>query len=93
MKKQFVLIRVNNDPSDVHAGETISKALDLAMPDAGSHDEWSLVNAEDAGFARLVDPGTWGEMEWNRNETMLRTCLGQRIDDPRESGFGEWCEV
>ncbi len=50
---KFVVVRVDGDPSDTYAAETLEEAMDLAMPDSGSRVEMAEVEAEDAGAARL----------------------------------------
>lgn len=51
---KFIVVRVDGDPSDTYAAETLEQAMDLAMPDSGSRVEVAEVEAEDAGAARLM---------------------------------------
>jgi len=79
-KQQYVIVRVGGNWSDTHAALTLADAVSLAMPDAGSTVEWTLHMATDAGSARLFVAPSWAMLEWNHNETMLRTrCGGQWV--------------
>ncbi len=79
-KEQYVIVRVDRDPFDTHAALTLGEAVELAMPDAGSVVEWTVWMANDAGLARLTCRSSWGMLEWNHNQTMLRTsCGGQWV--------------
>lgn len=58
-RSTFYVVRVDGDPKDTHAGESLESALELAMPDDGSTVEWGMVRAFDAGEARLMEPEVW----------------------------------
>lgn len=51
--KTYYVVRVNNDPADTHAAETLAEAVGIAMPDPGSRLAIGTVKAKDAGAARL----------------------------------------
>lgn len=53
------VVRVNRDPRDTHAGRTLREAMDLANADEGDKIEYAIVEGDDAGAARLVEPGVW----------------------------------
>lgn len=50
---QFHVVRVDGEPLDTFAAETLDAALGLANPDPGSAIEVAVVDAEDASAARL----------------------------------------
>lgn len=52
-ERRFTVVRVNSDPSDVHAGRSFQQAMAAAQPDRGAKIEVFVVCAKDAGFARL----------------------------------------
>lgn len=54
--RKFVVVRVNRDPKDTYAEDTLEAALELAAPDRGDVLEYAIVTARDAGAARLVVP-------------------------------------
>lgn len=51
---KFVVVRVDGDPLDTYAAETLDQALSLAGADDGSKLEMAEVEADDAGAARLM---------------------------------------
>lgn len=51
---KYFVVRVDGDPGDTYAAETLDRALELAAPDAGSKIEVAEVEADDAGAARLM---------------------------------------
>lgn len=51
---KFHLVRVDGDPLDTYAAESLDQALEMANPDAGSTVEVATVEAPDAGAARLM---------------------------------------
>jgi len=58
-RSTFYVVRVDGDPRDTHAEDTLEGALELAMADEGSTVEWGMVRACDAGEARLMEPEVW----------------------------------
>ena len=68
---RFLVLRVNRDPSDTyavpyhgHEGESVYDALDVAIPDEGSRVEYAIVEARDAGSARLARGADWETVPW-----------------------------
>jgi len=58
-RSTFYVVRVDGDPRDTHADDTLESALELAAADEGSTVEWGMVRARDAGAARLMEPEVW----------------------------------
>lgn len=56
---RFVVVRVNADDRDTFAAASLEEALDLAQADEGDKIEYGLVEAPDAGAARLMKPEHW----------------------------------
>lgn len=64
--KDYLVIRVNFDNSDTFAmplGERDVEEFikDVVIPDSGSFIETGVVQAEDAGAARIMPPSAWHE--------------------------------
>jgi hypothetical protein len=51
---KFFVVRINGDDSDTFAATSKEGALEMAMPDEGDKVEVRVVNAKDAGAARLM---------------------------------------
>ncbi len=58
---EFSVVRINGDPKDTYAAETLTEAIEIAMADPGDTIEYASVPAGDVGFARLVVPRYWME--------------------------------
>lgn len=50
----YHLVRIDGDPSDVHAADSLESAMTLANPDPGASIEVAQVEADDAGAARMM---------------------------------------
>ena len=57
--RTYWVVRVDNNPSDTHAGESLLEALELAQMNPETSFELGTVIAFDAGEARLCDPDRW----------------------------------
>lgn len=51
---KFTVLRVDGDPLDTYAAESLEQAMAMAAPDEGASVEVAEVEAEDAGAARLL---------------------------------------
>mgnify|MGYP001561466659 CR=1 FL=1 len=92
---KFVVVRVDGDDRDTHAGKDLDEALALAAPDSGSTVEQMTVEAPDAGAARLqtegaawspVDSSLLGGMDAEADITLAPPAGERLIIEPPESG-------
>ncbi len=54
MRRNFHVIRVNQDKADTYAAVSFTEARDLARPDDGDVIERATIEARDAGAARVI---------------------------------------
>lgn len=54
--RTFYVVRVNRDPLDIFAAETLEEAVELASPNHEDSIHYGVVFAPDAGAARLLEP-------------------------------------
>jgi hypothetical protein len=52
-ERRWNVVVINRDPYDSHAGRSFEDAMDLALPDRGSHIDVYVTCAKDGGEARM----------------------------------------
>lgn len=60
----FFVVRIDDDPQDSYAALTFAEALGLAAPDCGNVVAVAMVQAPDAGAARLSSKPWWPTWAW-----------------------------
>lgn len=83
---KFYVVRVDGDPMDTYAAETLERAIEIAQPDASSRVEFTEVEAEDAGAARLMPND---DSEWKGAQGMASEAGDVTINIDTEGPGGE----
>jgi hypothetical protein len=81
---KFFVVRVNRDRDDTHAATSLDRALELANPDADDALQVGVVEAKDAGAARLLDVTKWRKIQPVRLGRLGRR--GNPFDDESDVG-------